>query len=378
MHKPVSLFTLTAAIIVAAWWWLGSPVPMPPSPLAPGEKLYCVSYAPFRGAQSPLDLSTKIDARPDRAGPGAIGEGDGLRPHLFRRFRPRPGPGDRATAWPESAARPLGVEPYRPHAVSNQHRRCAGEPVSGRRARNHRRQRGATARGSVAGDAGRNDPWREVAGQDAGDLRRRLGVLAALSRARKRRRFRHDPYPAVLGRRSGRGAGRRGSCRYDPQARGRKFSRQGDRDRRGRLAERRPYARGRAAVACQSGAGHRRRARARQARALPRQRHRGVRSAVEACAGGHRRRPLGSVRRRDAPAEIRLGTAGVKPSALAVAGRRRLGAGGAGVRGCDPCAAAKHRCKRDRARRVDRDCVECGRRRHTGRMDHRECADREF
>jgi glucan 1,3-beta-glucosidase len=61
MHKPVSLFTLTAAVIVAAWWWLGSAVPMPPPPLDPGEKLYCVSYAPFRGAQTPLDLSTHID-----------------------------------------------------------------------------------------------------------------------------------------------------------------------------------------------------------------------------------------------------------------------------------------------------------------------------
>ena len=61
MRKPVSLFTLTAAIIIAAWWWLGSAVPMPPSPLSPGEKLYCVSYAPFRGGQSPLDLSTKIE-----------------------------------------------------------------------------------------------------------------------------------------------------------------------------------------------------------------------------------------------------------------------------------------------------------------------------
>jgi glucan 1,3-beta-glucosidase len=60
MHKSVSLFTLTAAIIIAAWWWLGAAVPMPPSPLDPGEKLFCVSYAPFRGAQSPLDLSTKI------------------------------------------------------------------------------------------------------------------------------------------------------------------------------------------------------------------------------------------------------------------------------------------------------------------------------
>jgi glucan 1,3-beta-glucosidase len=62
MHKPVSLFTLTVAIIVAAWWWLGSAVPMPRSPLDPGEKLYCVSYAPFRGAQTPLDLSTRIES----------------------------------------------------------------------------------------------------------------------------------------------------------------------------------------------------------------------------------------------------------------------------------------------------------------------------
>jgi glucan 1,3-beta-glucosidase len=63
MHKAVSLFTLVAAIIAAAWWWLGAAVSMPPPPLDPGEKLYCVSYAPFRGSQSPLDLSTRIDAR---------------------------------------------------------------------------------------------------------------------------------------------------------------------------------------------------------------------------------------------------------------------------------------------------------------------------
>jgi len=63
MHKPVSLFTLAAVAIVACWWWLGAAVPMPPSPLDPGEKLYCVSYAPFRGSQTPLDPSTRIDAR---------------------------------------------------------------------------------------------------------------------------------------------------------------------------------------------------------------------------------------------------------------------------------------------------------------------------
>ena len=51
---PAALFACAVAVIAAAWWWMGKPVAMPPSPLAQGEKLYCVSYAPFRGTQSPL------------------------------------------------------------------------------------------------------------------------------------------------------------------------------------------------------------------------------------------------------------------------------------------------------------------------------------
>jgi glucan 1,3-beta-glucosidase len=61
MRKAVILFSLVAAAIGCVWWWLGATVPMPPSPLAVGEKLYCVSYAPFRGRQTPLDLSTTIE-----------------------------------------------------------------------------------------------------------------------------------------------------------------------------------------------------------------------------------------------------------------------------------------------------------------------------
>jgi glucan 1,3-beta-glucosidase len=61
MHKAVSLFTFAAAAVIAIWWWLGMPIAMPPSPLGASEKLSCVSYAPFRGAQTPLDLSTKIE-----------------------------------------------------------------------------------------------------------------------------------------------------------------------------------------------------------------------------------------------------------------------------------------------------------------------------
>ena len=57
-----SFFVLAAVLIVAAWWWLGRPVAMPVAPLAPGEKLHCVSYVPFRGDQTPLDPSTHIEA----------------------------------------------------------------------------------------------------------------------------------------------------------------------------------------------------------------------------------------------------------------------------------------------------------------------------
>jgi glucan 1,3-beta-glucosidase len=53
-------FALTALAIGAAWWWLGAPVRLPPSPLANGGKLYCVSYGPFRDGQDPLVEGTYV------------------------------------------------------------------------------------------------------------------------------------------------------------------------------------------------------------------------------------------------------------------------------------------------------------------------------
>ena len=49
-------------MIAMFWVWLGLPVPIHQAPLKPGQKLYCVSYAPFHGSQTPLDLSTHISA----------------------------------------------------------------------------------------------------------------------------------------------------------------------------------------------------------------------------------------------------------------------------------------------------------------------------
>ena len=58
----LAYYALTALAIVVVWWWLGAPVHLPPSPLASGGKLSCVSYAPFRDGQDPLVESTRVSA----------------------------------------------------------------------------------------------------------------------------------------------------------------------------------------------------------------------------------------------------------------------------------------------------------------------------
>lgn len=56
----LALFALTAVAIGGVWAWLGTPVVLPPSALAAGRKLYCVSYAPFRDRQDPLVAGTMV------------------------------------------------------------------------------------------------------------------------------------------------------------------------------------------------------------------------------------------------------------------------------------------------------------------------------
>jgi glucan 1,3-beta-glucosidase len=58
----LAYYALTALAIIVVWWWLGAPVHLPPSPLASGGKLSCVSYAPFRDGQDPLVESTRVSA----------------------------------------------------------------------------------------------------------------------------------------------------------------------------------------------------------------------------------------------------------------------------------------------------------------------------
>jgi exo-beta-1,3-glucanase (GH17 family) len=46
LRHPATLLAAVSIAILFVWFALGYPVPMPPSPLAPGEKISCVSYAP--------------------------------------------------------------------------------------------------------------------------------------------------------------------------------------------------------------------------------------------------------------------------------------------------------------------------------------------
>ena len=60
MRHAIAFLVVTAAAIAGSWIWLGSPALLMSSQIGRGEKLYCMSYTPFRGSQTPLEPSTMI------------------------------------------------------------------------------------------------------------------------------------------------------------------------------------------------------------------------------------------------------------------------------------------------------------------------------
>lgn len=60
MKLPLGLYALSLVVITAIWWWLGRPVPMP-SLQGEASGLPCLSYAPFRGTESPLVGDIQIE-----------------------------------------------------------------------------------------------------------------------------------------------------------------------------------------------------------------------------------------------------------------------------------------------------------------------------
>jgi exo-beta-1,3-glucanase (GH17 family) len=61
LRTPLALLLISLSAIAAVWWWLGTPITLARAPIDPNAKLLCVSYAPFRGAQTPLQPTTHID-----------------------------------------------------------------------------------------------------------------------------------------------------------------------------------------------------------------------------------------------------------------------------------------------------------------------------
>ena len=61
-RTPLALLLTSLGMIAAAWWWLATPITLARAPIDPNAKLQCVSYAPFRDAQTPLVPTTHIDA----------------------------------------------------------------------------------------------------------------------------------------------------------------------------------------------------------------------------------------------------------------------------------------------------------------------------
>src|SRR5260221_11822160 len=60
LRTPLALLLLSLSMIAAVWWWLATPITLARAPIDPNAKLLCVSYAPFRDAQTPLVLTTRI------------------------------------------------------------------------------------------------------------------------------------------------------------------------------------------------------------------------------------------------------------------------------------------------------------------------------
>ncbi|MGC2780635.1 MAG: beta-(1-6) glucans synthase [Bradyrhizobium sp.] len=62
LRTPLALLLISLGVIAAMWWWLAQPIVLARAPIELDSKLQCVSYAPFRGLQSPLDPTTHIEA----------------------------------------------------------------------------------------------------------------------------------------------------------------------------------------------------------------------------------------------------------------------------------------------------------------------------
>ena len=61
-RAPLALLLISLTIIASVWWWLAEPATLTRAPIDAGAKLECVSYAPFRDNQTPLNPAVEVSA----------------------------------------------------------------------------------------------------------------------------------------------------------------------------------------------------------------------------------------------------------------------------------------------------------------------------
>ena len=228
MTRPILLFALVASAIGLFWYAMGRPSPVPASPLAEGQKLNCLSYAPFHGSQAPFDQPLRIADEQIESDLKQLAQVTSC----IRTYSSA-----RAQGKITRVADKLGLKVLQGIWIGRNLADNRREIEAALRlARRHPGVIEAFIVGNetlLRGELGadRIKTYLEEVRRRSGPARhlcRRLGVLAEGARARSCRRFRHHPHPALLGGRAGRGDGGRRACARDAGEGGEDFCREGD------------------------------------------------------------------------------------------------------------------------------------------------------
>jgi exo-beta-1,3-glucanase (GH17 family) len=60
LRTPLALLAVSLSFIAGVWWWIAQPINLSRPPIDASTRLDCVSYAPFRGQQNPLDPGMRV------------------------------------------------------------------------------------------------------------------------------------------------------------------------------------------------------------------------------------------------------------------------------------------------------------------------------